>query len=58
VDDDAALAASLPYIGSAKYCNRTATGLVQAGTQRTHAFYEIAENPANKPNYRTHQDGL
>jgi hypothetical protein len=40
------------------YCNRTATGLVQASTQRTNAFREIAENPVNEPNNRTHQDAL
>jgi hypothetical protein len=36
----------------------TATGLVQVGTQRTNAFLKIAENCINKPDYRTHQDGL
>ena len=28
--------------GPRTYCNRTATGLVQAGTQQTNAFLEIA----------------
>jgi hypothetical protein len=36
----------------------TATGLVQAGTQQTNAFLEIAENPINRPIHRTHQDAL
>jgi hypothetical protein len=36
------------------YCNRTATGLVQTSTQRTSVFCEIAENPVNEPNNRTH----
>jgi hypothetical protein len=40
------------------YCNRTATGLVQASTQRTKVTSSIANTPLNKPNYRTHQDGL
>jgi hypothetical protein len=31
------------------YCNRTATGLVQASTQRTYMFCKTAENPINKP---------
>ena len=44
--------------GLSLYCNRTATGLVQAGTQQTNAFLEIAENPINRPIHRTHQDAL
>jgi hypothetical protein len=36
----------------------TATVMVQAGTQQTNALLEIAENPINWPDYRTHQDGL
>src|SRR5918998_3303328 len=40
------------------YCNRTATGLVQPSTQRTKVVPKIANNPINKPNYRTHQDAL
>jgi len=39
--------------GLAPYCNRTATGLVQASTQRTNVGREIAEKPINKPDYRT-----
>jgi hypothetical protein len=35
------------------YCNRTATGLVQASTQWTSSFDGNAENPINKPNNRT-----
>jgi hypothetical protein len=35
-----------------------AAGLAQAGTLRTNAFLEIAENSLNKPNNRTCQDGL
>jgi hypothetical protein len=40
------------------YCNRTATGLVHTGTQRTQEWLWHAENRLNKPNYRTKQDGL
>jgi hypothetical protein len=36
------------------YCNRTATGLVQAGTGQTNVCCKIAANPINKPNYRTY----
>ena len=51
--------AYLPLLaGLSPYCNRTATGLVQASTQRTKVVSNIAENPINKPNIRTHQDGL
>jgi hypothetical protein len=37
----------------ALYCNRTATRLVQANTQRTIVLDTTVENPINKPNYRT-----
>jgi hypothetical protein len=36
------------------YCNRTATGLVQASMQWTNSFARRAENPINKPKNRTH----
>jgi hypothetical protein len=32
----------------------TATGLMQASTQRTGVACEIVENPLNKPNIRTY----
>jgi hypothetical protein len=35
------------------YCNRTATELVQASTQRTEVVSRIAKNPLNKPSYRS-----
>ena len=51
--------AYLPLLaGLSPYCNRTATGLVQASTQRTKVVSNIAENPINEPNIRTHQDVL
>jgi len=37
---------------------RTATGLVQATTQWTRSLGGGAENPIDKRNSRTHQDGL
>jgi hypothetical protein len=40
------------------YCNRTATGLVQARMEQIRVFFEMAQNRINKPNFRTHQDGL
>jgi hypothetical protein len=40
------------------YCNRTATGLVQASTQWTSRFARKAKNPLNKRNFRTHEGGL
>jgi hypothetical protein len=40
------------------YCNRTATGPVRIGMQRTHDWLRYAENRPNKRNSRTHQDGL
>jgi hypothetical protein len=42
----------------AAYCNRTATGLVQASTQWTNSFARSAENRLNKHNSRTYQYGL
>jgi hypothetical protein len=36
----------------------TATGLVQADTQWTNSLARSAENPLNKRDSRTHQDGL
>jgi hypothetical protein len=36
----------------------TATGLVQATTQWTRSLGGGAENPIDKRNFRTHQDGL
>jgi hypothetical protein len=40
------------------YCNRTATGLIRAGTQRTQDWLSHTENRLNKRNFRTHQYGL
>jgi hypothetical protein len=37
---------------------RTATGLVEASTQWTRSLAGSAENPIDKRNFRTHQDGL
>ncbi len=37
---------------------RTATGLVQAGTQRTQDWLRHAEKRLNKRDYRTHQKRL
>jgi hypothetical protein len=37
---------------------RTATGLVQASTQWTSSLARSAQNPIDKRNFRTHQDGL
>jgi hypothetical protein len=47
-----------PCSEAAIYCNRTATGLVQASTQRTNAPHKMPEYPNEWPNNRTHQDGL
>jgi hypothetical protein len=44
--------------GPLTYCNRTATGLLRAGTQWTKRDRQIVENPINKRNFRTHQYGL
>jgi lipoate synthase len=35
-------------------CNRTATGLLWGGTQRTDQSVQTAENRLNKRNFRTH----
>ena len=43
-----------PCSEAAIYCNRTATGIVQASTQRTKVVFRIAENPINKRISRTH----
>jgi hypothetical protein len=40
------------------YCNRTATGLIHASTQRTQDWFWHTENPLNKRYFRTHQYGL
>jgi hypothetical protein len=40
------------------YCNRTATGLVQARTRWTTQPQESAEIPINKPDSRTYWDGV
>ncbi len=40
------------------YCNRTATGLVRTSTQWTKRRRQIIEKRINKPNFRTHKDGL
>jgi len=37
---------------------RTATGLIHTGTQRTQDWLWQAENRLNKRELRTHQDGL
>ena len=39
-------------------CNRTATGLVRAGTQWTKQLRKIIENRLNKRDFRTQQDAL
>ncbi len=40
------------------YCNRTATGPVQAGTRWTKRYRKVPENRINKPDCRTCKDGL
>lgn len=40
-----------------KYCNRTATGPIQAGTRRTGSLANISKNPAKQGNYRTQRYG-
>jgi hypothetical protein len=40
------------------YCNRTATGLVQASTQRTQQLLDVGKNAAKRLNFRTCQYGM
>ena len=40
------------------YCNRTATRLVRASTQRTNVSMGPRKLPAKRPNLRTYRDGL
>jgi hypothetical protein len=46
------------YLALSEDCGCTATGLVQASTQRTPDCLRYAENPIDKRNSRTHQYGL
>ena len=43
--------------GTRSYCNRTATGPVCAGTQRTSCRLQPRKMPAKQQNRRTHQNG-
>ena len=45
---------SPPLPAREPYRNRTATGPVHAGTQRTNCIAKRAQNRLNKPIYRTH----
>jgi hypothetical protein len=40
------------------YCNRTVTGMVQFGTQRTQQMLDEGKNAAKQPDQRTCQYGM
>jgi hypothetical protein len=42
------------YLGVSSYCNRTATGLIRSGTQRTERLRKIIEIHINMRDFRTH----